>query len=66
MHGVLFLCFAEKPSDRFGYVKGATQSAKNDAVGISCQRSKAADELPWGEQPVYSYQQISCLDSVIR
>ncbi|KAJ6669318.1 hypothetical protein lerEdw1_008127 [Lerista edwardsae] len=58
--------YGEKPSDRFGHVKGAIQSAKNDAVGISCQRSIAADELPWGEQPVYSYQQISCLDSVIR
>ncbi|KAJ7324911.1 hypothetical protein JRQ81_017931 [Phrynocephalus forsythii] len=46
--------------------KGATQSAENDAVGITCQRSLAAEELAWEEQPVYSYQQISCLDSVIR
>ncbi|XP_066476293.1 period circadian protein homolog 2 [Tiliqua scincoides] len=58
--------YGEKPNDRFGHLKGVTQSAKSDAIGIACQRSIAADELAWGEQPVYSYQQISCLDSVIR
>lgn len=58
--------YGEKPSDCFGLAKGATQSAKNDAIGIACQRSMTADELAWGEHPVYSYQQISCLDSVIR
>ncbi|XP_028586847.2 LOW QUALITY PROTEIN: period circadian protein homolog 2 [Podarcis muralis] len=55
--------YAAKSSD---HVESATQPAENDAVGMACQRSLAAEELAWGEQPVYSYQQISCLDSVIR
>ncbi|XP_061492707.1 period circadian protein homolog 2 isoform X2 [Rhineura floridana] len=58
--------YEEKPSDRCGHVKGAAQSVKNDTVGMACQRSLAVEELAWGDQPVYSYQQISCLDSVIR
>ena len=62
----LFLCYIEKPSDHCSHGKGAAELAENDAVGISCQRSLAAEELAWEEQPVYSYQQISCLDSVIR
>nr|XP_020648834.1 period circadian protein homolog 2 isoform X2 [Pogona vitticeps] len=58
--------YGEKPSDHCSHGKGAAELAENDAVGISCQRSLAAEELAWEEQPVYSYQQISCLDSVIR
>lgn len=62
----LLLYYSENSSDCCSYMKGATQSAENDAVGIACQRSMATEELDWAEQPVYSYQQISCLDSVIR
>lgn len=62
----LFLYYSENSSDCCSYMKGATQSAENDAVGIACERSMATEELDWSEQPVYSYQQISCLDSVIR
>ncbi|XP_044288776.1 period circadian protein homolog 2 isoform X1 [Varanus komodoensis] len=59
--------YGEKLSDCRALAKGAAQSAENDnAVGIACQRNLAAEELAWGEQPAYSYQQISCLDSVIR
>ncbi|XP_077205078.1 period circadian protein homolog 2 [Paroedura picta] len=58
--------YRENSSDCCSYMKSATQSAENDAVGIACQNSMATEELDWAEQPVYSYQQISCLDSVIR
>ncbi|XP_053166982.1 period circadian protein homolog 2 isoform X2 [Hemicordylus capensis] len=58
--------YGEKPGDGCDGLKSAAQSGENDAVGIACQRSMAVEELAWGEQPVYSYQQISCLDSVIR
>nr|XP_056706138.1 period circadian protein homolog 2 [Euleptes europaea] len=58
--------YRENSSDCCSYMKGTTQSAENDAVGIACQSSLATEELDWAEQPVYSYQQISCLDSVIR
>ncbi|XP_054838947.1 period circadian protein homolog 2 [Eublepharis macularius] len=58
--------YRENFSDCCSYKKGATQSTENDAVGIACQKNMATEELDWVEQPVYSYQQISCLDSVIR
>ncbi|XP_042313244.1 period circadian protein homolog 2 isoform X2 [Sceloporus undulatus] len=60
------ISYGEKLNDQYGHMKCATQSAENDTVGIACQRSLAGEELAWREQPVYSYQQISCLDSVIR
>ncbi|XP_008104509.1 period circadian protein homolog 2 [Anolis carolinensis] len=60
------ISYGEKPSDQCGHMKNSTSLAENDTVGIVCQRSLAGDELAWGDQPVYSYQQISCLDSVIR
>uniref|UniRef100_A0A8C3LPG8 Period circadian protein homolog 2 n=1 Tax=Chrysolophus pictus TaxID=9089 RepID=A0A8C3LPG8_CHRPC len=41
---------------KFPLKKGSTATPKNVAT----------EELAWKEQPVYSYQQISCLDSVIR
>uniref|UniRef100_A0ACB8FA72 Period circadian protein 2 n=1 Tax=Sphaerodactylus townsendi TaxID=933632 RepID=A0ACB8FA72_9SAUR len=58
--------YRENSSDCCSYMKGTTQSAENDAVGIACQRSMATEELDWADQPVCSYQQISCFDSVIR
>ncbi|KAH0623996.1 hypothetical protein JD844_007245 [Phrynosoma platyrhinos] len=60
------IIYGEKLSGHYGHMKSTTQSAENETVGIVCQRSFAGEELAWGEQPVYSYQQISCLDSVIR
>lgn len=63
----LFLYYVEKPSDYCGHAKGVRTG--KDAVGTACRRrrkSMAAEELAWEEQPVCSYQQISCLDSVIR
>lgn len=37
-----------------------------NAVAIAAHKNVITEELAWKEQPVYSYQQISCLDSVIR
>uniref|UniRef100_A0A8C6Y360 Period circadian protein homolog 2 n=1 Tax=Naja naja TaxID=35670 RepID=A0A8C6Y360_NAJNA len=46
--------------------KNATQLFENDGIGTACQRSLVAKESTWGEQIIYSYQQINCLDNVIR
>ncbi|PKU38451.1 hypothetical protein llap_11242 [Limosa lapponica baueri] len=40
--------------------------AGKDAAGTAAPKSVTTEELAWKEQPIYSYQQISCLDSVIR
>ncbi|XP_074924663.1 period circadian protein homolog 2 isoform X2 [Chelonoidis abingdonii] len=40
--------------------------AEKDTVAIAAHKNVVTEELTWKEQPVYSYQQISCLDSVIR
>lgn len=37
-----------------------------DTAVTAAPKNVASEELAWKEQPVYSYQQISCLDSVIR
>uniref|UniRef100_A0A8C3LPZ1 Period circadian protein homolog 2 n=1 Tax=Chrysolophus pictus TaxID=9089 RepID=A0A8C3LPZ1_CHRPC len=37
-----------------------------DTTATATPKNVATEELAWKEQPVYSYQQISCLDSVIR
>uniref|UniRef100_A0A8B9UMD4 Period circadian protein homolog 2 n=1 Tax=Anas zonorhyncha TaxID=75864 RepID=A0A8B9UMD4_9AVES len=55
--------FAEKQSGPGAQVKDAI--GKDTAV-TAAPKSVATEELAWKEQPVYSYQQISCLDSVIR
>ncbi|XP_053895238.1 period circadian protein homolog 2 isoform X1 [Malaclemys terrapin pileata] len=39
---------------------------EKDTVAIAAHKNVLTEELAWKEQPVYSYQQISCLDSVIR
>ncbi|EMP33303.1 Period circadian protein like protein 2 [Chelonia mydas] len=39
---------------------------EKDTVAIAAHKNVITEELAWKEQPVYSYQQISCLDSVIR
>ncbi|XP_039343701.1 period circadian protein homolog 2 isoform X2 [Mauremys reevesii] len=39
---------------------------EKDTVAIAAHKNVVTEELAWKEQPVYSYQQISCLDSVIR
>ncbi|NWX90884.1 PER2 protein, partial [Nothoprocta pentlandii] len=54
---------AEKQSGPGGHIKDVTGK---DATVIAAPKSVGTEELAWKEQPVYSYQQISCLDSVIR
>ncbi|KAG6925753.1 period circadian clock 2 [Chelydra serpentina] len=39
---------------------------EKDTVAIATRKNVVTEELAWKEQPVYSYQQISCLDSVLR
>uniref|UniRef100_A0A8C3SSA9 Period circadian protein homolog 2 n=1 Tax=Chelydra serpentina TaxID=8475 RepID=A0A8C3SSA9_CHESE len=39
---------------------------EKDTVAIAARKNVVTEELAWKEQPVYSYQQISCLDSVLR
>ncbi|XP_038271231.1 period circadian protein homolog 2 isoform X2 [Dermochelys coriacea] len=41
-------------------------ATEKDIVAIAAHKNVITEELAWKEQPVYSYQQISCLDSVIR
>lgn len=55
--------FAEKQNGPGGQVKDVV--GKDTAV-TAAPKSVTTEELAWKEQPVYSYQQISCLDSVIR
>lgn len=55
--------FTEKPNGSGGQVKDAVGK---DAPVTAAPKNSATEELAWKEQPVYSYQQISCLDSVIR
>lgn len=55
--------FIEKPNGSGGQVKDVV--GKDTAV-TSAPKTTTTEELAWKEQPVYSYQQISCLDSVIR
>ncbi|XP_040468856.1 period circadian protein homolog 2 isoform X1 [Falco naumanni] len=55
--------FAEKQSVPGGQVKDVV--GKDTAV-TAAPKNVTTEELAWKEQPVYSYQQISCLDSVIR
>ncbi|XP_074859899.1 period circadian protein homolog 2 [Carettochelys insculpta] len=39
---------------------------EKDTSAIVASKKMVSEELAWKGQPVYSYQQISCLDSVIR
>ncbi|XP_014458372.1 period circadian protein homolog 2 isoform X1 [Alligator mississippiensis] len=55
--------FAEKPNGPTVHMKDASGM---NAVAIAAHKNVITEELAWKEQPVYSYQQISCLDSVIR
>ncbi|XP_048846090.1 period circadian protein homolog 2-like isoform X2 [Brienomyrus brachyistius] len=45
--------------------KAGTLSWKEDLVGLE-DRPPRLDELSYKDQTIYSYQQLSCLDSVIR
>ncbi|XP_013908830.1 PREDICTED: period circadian protein homolog 2 isoform X2 [Thamnophis sirtalis] len=56
----------EKPTDVRDHTNSTTQLFENDGIGTACQRSLGAKESTWGKQMIYSYQQISCLDNVIR
>uniref|UniRef100_A0A8U8AU87 Period circadian protein homolog 2 n=1 Tax=Geospiza parvula TaxID=87175 RepID=A0A8U8AU87_GEOPR len=53
----------EKQNTAGGQVKGV---GGKDTAGTVAPKNVTTEELAWKEQPVYSYQQISCLDSVIR
>ncbi|KAM6127370.1 period circadian protein homolog 2 isoform 1-T5 [Phoenicopterus ruber ruber] len=55
--------FVEKRNGPGGQVKDVM--GKDTAV-TAAPKNVATEELAWKEQPAYSYQQISCLDSVIR
>lgn len=55
--------FTEKQNSPGSQVKDVV--GKDTAV-IAAPKNATTEELAWKEQPVYSYQQISCLDSVIR
>ncbi|KFW67798.1 Period circadian protein 2, partial [Pygoscelis adeliae] len=55
--------FAEKQNGPGGQVKDVV--GKDTSV-TAAPKNVTTEELAWKEQPVYSYQQISCLDSVIR
>ncbi|XP_070801420.1 period circadian protein homolog 2 [Pituophis catenifer annectens] len=57
---------SEKPTDYRDHTNSTTQLFENDGIGTTCQSSSVAKESTWGEQMMYSYQQISCLDNVIR
>ncbi|XP_060539140.1 period circadian protein homolog 2 isoform X2 [Pantherophis guttatus] len=58
--------YREKPTDYHDHTNSTTQLFENDGIGTTCQSSSVAKESTWGEQMMYSYQQISCLDNVIR
>ncbi|XP_030311895.1 period circadian protein homolog 2 isoform X1 [Calypte anna] len=54
---------AEKQSGPSGQVK---DTVAKDTTSTASPKNVTTEELTWKEQSVYSYQQISCLDSVIR
>ncbi|XP_070610164.1 period circadian protein homolog 2-like [Erythrolamprus reginae] len=58
--------YREKPTDYHDHTNSATQLFENDGIETACQRSLVAKESTLGEQMIYSYQEISCLDNVIR
>uniref|UniRef100_A0A2D4NFR7 Period circadian protein homolog 2 n=2 Tax=Micrurus spixii TaxID=129469 RepID=A0A2D4NFR7_9SAUR len=58
--------YREKPTDYRDHTNSTTQLFENDSIGTACQRSLVAKESTWGEQIIYSYQQINCLHNVIR
>ncbi|XP_026557272.1 period circadian protein homolog 2 isoform X1 [Pseudonaja textilis] len=58
--------YREKPTDYHDHTNSTTQLFENDGIGTACQRSLVAKESTWGEQMTYSYQEINCLDNVIR
>ncbi|XP_025028433.1 period circadian protein homolog 2 [Python bivittatus] len=58
--------YREKSTDYHDHTKSIIHSFENYGIGTACQRSLVTKELTWEEQSVYSYQQISCLDNVIR
>uniref|UniRef100_A0A8U8AUP4 Period circadian protein homolog 2 n=1 Tax=Geospiza parvula TaxID=87175 RepID=A0A8U8AUP4_GEOPR len=61
--GVVVSLSTEKQNTAGGQVKGV---GGKDTAGTVAPKNVTTEELAWKEQPVYSYQQISCLDSVIR
>ncbi|KAL7990836.1 hypothetical protein Chor_014266 [Crotalus horridus] len=58
--------YREKHTDYRDHTNSTTQLFENDGIGTACQRSLVAKESTWREQMIYSYQQINCLDNVIR
>ncbi|XP_039200597.1 period circadian protein homolog 2-like isoform X2 [Crotalus tigris] len=58
--------YREKHTDYRDHTNSIAQLFENDGIGTACQRSLIAKESTWREQMIYSYQQINCLDNVIR
>uniref|UniRef100_A0A8C3XR78 Period circadian protein homolog 2 n=1 Tax=Chelydra serpentina TaxID=8475 RepID=A0A8C3XR78_CHESE len=58
-----FHCYCEKTNCSNVRMEDVTEK---DTVAIAARKNVVTEELAWKEQPVYSYQQISCLDSVLR
>ncbi|XP_007669911.2 period circadian protein homolog 2 isoform X1 [Ornithorhynchus anatinus] len=55
----------EKQSNAISWTKDGLVIGK-DSLGNNLQKNLTAEDLAYKNQPVCSYQQISCLDSVIR
>uniref|UniRef100_A0A8D0GD46 Period circadian protein homolog 2 n=1 Tax=Sphenodon punctatus TaxID=8508 RepID=A0A8D0GD46_SPHPU len=47
-------------------LKAVATATGKDTGSVTAQNNVVTEELTWEEQPMYSYQQINCLDSVIR
>ncbi|MGH0173011.1 UNVERIFIED_CONTAM: hypothetical protein FKN15_008488 [Acipenser sinensis] len=61
------ICKAEPPKDSNVRTKDTLLiSGNGNTTGISEKTNTSSEEISNKEQTVYSYQQISCLDSVIR
>uniref|UniRef100_K7F2B9 Period circadian protein homolog 2 n=1 Tax=Pelodiscus sinensis TaxID=13735 RepID=K7F2B9_PELSI len=55
--------FGEKKNCPSVWIEDTTEK---DTSAIAAHKDVVPEKLAWKEQPVYSYQQISCLDGVIR
>lgn len=59
------VCFSEMQSSPPAQVRSVT-TMERDSSGASLPKASFPEELAYKSQPPCSYQQISCLDSVIR
>lgn len=70
MKKIVYVCvcvffFPEMQSSPPAQVKAVT-TIERDSSGASLPKASFPEELAYKNQPPCSYQQISCLDSVIR